>query len=303
MVFSYLPENNGKPVFPKGTTLNVRSLPSLQSEPPLFVKKSGEAAGFYTGFAYKKNDSDIPWLLILYPVNGAISSANKAYVREDVIQFPPVTPGNIIAETEKLLKTIIQRDQDLYKQLLTTAELIERSKKKGINTTNQETVFKALVERYKQRQLFLKDLPGAKAVFLQTSNLGLFYNLYKKFSTSLSGLGVIWFIPLAITALSGAAITITLYYILKPKYDTQTKDLEISGKFKQLLDTIPEEDRKEITSDLESQIDKAYNAGKTDQFFGSIFSFGKWFLIIGAIAYGTSKVLESQNKKTVYATV
>jgi len=304
MLFQYLSENIQKPVFPNGNTLNVRSLPSTQSEPPLFVKMRGEPAGFYTGYA-QKDSSSKTWLLLLYPINGKITSANKAWVREDVVMFAPSTPTSVIADTEMILKNIVDRDKKLYQQLLTIAEIIERAKSKKINVDNQEIVFNALLQRYIKRQKYLKDLPGATTQIVNQSGLGPFYWLYQKFSSSVNGIGAVWFIPLAISAVVGVAITVALYYAIKPEYDTQTRDLEISGKFKDLLNTLPEKDKQEIVKNLEGQIDDAYNAGKTDEFFSNIFSVGKWVLIIGVIAYGTSNVLNAvdKQKKQADATV
>jgi len=282
-------------VYPKGSNVNVRS--GFSTDTDILINVPGNiCAGQIIGF-YHKKVKGYKWYGIL--LSKPVKDRKAGCVREDVIsmELSQRKGGKTSKVTEKDAKTVVENlidsDIKIYKRLLVISELLNRTEKKGYNVDKQRKVLHSLILRYGKRQAKLKSATASLKVqgYINTA-----YDWLKgKF-----GLGVLPLIPIAVGAVVGGAITVSLYFYFRPSYDESEQDLKITGKFKDFLMQLPDDTRKEIITDLEKQIDDAYGAGLTRGKFSGMFSILKWPIIIIAGVWGTAKafdVVEKWKKK------
>ncbi|MCK4661354.1 MAG: hypothetical protein KAT68_00700 [Bacteroidales bacterium] len=289
----------GKTVFPKGSSLNVRHLPSVKKGKILFNVKRGKSVGTATGgFVFFSNDkvgSKNVWSQIFLPKK--YNGKNTGYVRTDVVGFDIVEEagGDVTGNDSKtVIRGLVKNDVLIYKRLLVISEVLERSERLNVNIGSSKELLSQLTNRYEARQ---KSLRKNKAV----ETIDFFDNVYSwlKNKFGLSGIyniGAVQFIPIAVGAVAGIVASVALYYMFKPKYDESQRDLKITGCFKEFLNKLPEDKKNKITEDLEKQIDDAYNVGLTEGKFGSLFSTLKYVLIAGGGFVLISKLPDLINK-------
>lgn len=217
------------------------------------------------------------WIqLTLYKSVMGVTTAYVAF--EDVLLFKPTsdevpTPLN----GEKVLKTLIETDQEVSKNLiLATAQVAQM--KPGTKRTNAERTIQALSTKLKTRQEHIKQ---SGLVRFQEAASSAFDSIKEFF-----GIGFVVTVPTAIAAGSliavGVGAAIALYFVFKPSYDESKADLKISNDLAKLLEKEDPIVAQKIKDNIEKQIDDAYNQGKTDGTFGGMFSVVKPLLWGGA---------------------
>lgn len=232
--------------------------------------------GRATGKAVKADDGS-KWLqLTLYK---SVMGATTAYVSlNEVMLFKPDS-NNVSTplDGEQVLKTLIETDQEVSKNLiLATAQVSQM--KPGTKRTNAERTINALASKLKVRQDHIKD---SGLVKFQEATSSAFDSIKDFF-----GIGFVITVPTAIAAGSllaiGAGAAIALYFVFKPSYDESKADLKISNDLAKLLEKEDPVVAQKIKDDIEKQIDDAYNRGNTDGTFGGVFSVVKPLLWGGA---------------------
>lgn len=103
----------------------------------------------------------------------------------------------------------------------------------------------------------------SEGILKEISNSMMKVDLNYKFGAYMGGFPV-----LIIAALAGVGLATAAYFAFKPKYDQSTIDLKISKDLEALLANVDKPTAERIKTDLEKQIDDAYNSGKTDGKFG-----------------------------------
>lgn len=195
-------------------------------------------------------------------------------------------------EIEKLINLININNILIYKRLLVTLEIINRLKVVYKNDAARLNKLLKVAETAANvghnLQNNIDTLNSMKNYLTVKTWFDDRYEELKK-SVGLSGLGAA---PVLLVFGIGAAVTATvitlLYFVLKPTYDSSTANLIISEGLSKALDSLTPQEKKEVLSDLEKQIDDAYNQGKTDQKIddtgGSFITVIKWS-VVGLLGY------------------
>lgn len=196
-------------------------------------------------------------------------SIRYGWVRKSDIQFIN-SSYQIEQDGDGLIENLGNQDYQIANILNLTSNVIRLKKSRGVNVSSHEQTLKALVANLTRRQKKVKEsnLVG----FKQDTD-----NLWNKI-----GLGALPLVPALIIFASGAVAAVTLYFVFKPDYDESKRDLEISKLLQQALNNLSPAEQVEVIKDLETQVDKAYNSGKTDGFFGGALKFGSGGLLLGA---------------------
>lgn len=287
--------NDNKSVYPKGTSLNVRSSPSITAAKLITVPAGiniGTVQGEWTG----RDEKNFKWYVIklVKPVNGKTMGS----VREDVIRFDTTsdnytvpnisdavpddsaTSAEYISKTEMLVKNVAAIDVIIYKRLILIYYQLKRAESLGIVLTKQKKVFDLLVQKYKIRQKLIKSFEVVKT---ETPA----YPLYKWISDKF-GLGVIQIPAAVIIAVFTIATLATAYLLYKafaPAASGQADDLKITGEFQKFFEALPADKQALIKADLNAQLKDAYNKGASDSgmSIGDIFKWGAAGLLLVVI--------------------
>lgn len=280
-------------VFPKGTSVNVRVKPSTTSAILLIVKaevKAGTATGNYLKMA------DGKWFQ-LDTVKGT------GYARQDVIKFTkpqataqPTAQTVTDAQANDMVSKLVDSDKLVFESLIRISQLLATAKDKGKDTTAHEAKFKTLTDKLAKRQDAIKNSKVVTWKAGVKKGYDNMINWFKYLYSSISGIGVLPIVAVVVSAVVGAGLATTAYFLFKPKYSESQTDLKVSTDLENLLKKADPETAEKIKVDLEQQIDKAYNQGKTDQSFSSVWSIGKYVLIFGAGYFLVTKFVSSQSK-------
>jgi hypothetical protein len=269
----------GKLVLSKSGTINIRNLPSTNGE-VLTTVTGSRSAGRSSGAYLTMPDGN--WLQVnLY---SAVKGKSYGYVREDVVRLsepPPESPNDKVDDREagSLLENLVNNDNRTYHSMLKSAEMIDRLKKQGKDVTGVEKKLSEVSSRYSKRQKKLKE----STLIKWQDGLRRGYEwLADKWSRLVGGIGTPILIPIAIGAVVGIGLSVTIYYAFKPDYEDSVVDLKVSAELEQALSKVSPEQAAKIKKDLEKQVDDAYNQGKTDQQF-SFFGLPAKVLLIGGI--------------------
>ncbi len=282
------------------TTVNLRSGPGTNYSSIKLLPK-GYSIGYVVGF-YRYKTNGYTWYL--FRLYDAIAGHTVGWVADGYFSHHKI---NITRSgTKKMLKDLVANDIIIYKRLLTGLVVLNRLRKMGYDVSAYYSIAKQLTKRYNARQKLLRETNALHVIDYGSTAYKKIRNYLVQSGTAsgqqwgFRGLGELGAAPVAIAlavgAIIGIAVSITLYYLFKPKYDESTKDLKISAALKKALDTLPEDQRKQVTANLEKQIDDAYNQGKTDQVLSSIWSVGK-YVVAGVIVYkGVELITQKQNQ-------
>lgn len=306
----YISSFKDKPLYPLIATANVRAGASTSSA-ILFTGEKGHILGISTGnLLYTDADGNNYWFQIL-PDTPRTDGITFAWVRQDVVTF--LNAGNNSTGDGHVdytgnngnyqLNAIIKNDQLLYKKILVNTEIITKLKNFGIDTSQHETINTQVLTDYKNRQSKIASYIG--------TTTGLYYNLtlipggylfqllYDNFSRALSGLGIVWFVPVALTLAATAVVGVIAYETFKTDYERGKVNLQVSDTLNKALQTLTPEEHVKVLTELESQIDDAYNAGKKSGGIG-ILDYLKYSLYIGGgvLAIITIKKLYEQFHKS-----
>jgi hypothetical protein len=273
-----------KVVQAKNAEINVRAFPSLAAKTAsgasniLFTAKKGEPVGRSSGQYY--NADGKMWVVVnLYKaVKLGTASRSYGYVAFDVAQFFTPT-DNKVAETnaQNLMDNLVLNDKKLFTKLLTLNYLIQAAKAKGKNVTAIQTKFDALKKTYEARQTAMKN---STMFSIKTWNDSIIDKVYSFF-----GIGLEPITMLAIGAIVGIVALSSCYYLFKPHYDTSVVNLKTSDELEKALASLTPAESAKVKADLETQIDSAYNQGKTDQSTTGIFGNFQTIALIGAGAF------------------
>jgi hypothetical protein len=264
----------GLAVYPKGTTLNVRSLPSTAGK-ILATVKSGVKAGITTGNVNKMSDGE--WWQI------DIGSKVYGYVRNDVATTTtPVksTSNPTTTDAANVIANLVESDKSVWDTLARIKALITVINAKGGNTSAYDSQLSTLTNRLVARQNAIKNSNVVKwSEGIKSSYKTLLESLpnsaspYADSGMWLAGIGALPMVVI-VSIVAGAGLTAAAYYIFKPKYDESKADLKISTELETALSKVDPATASKIKTQLEKQIDNAYNQGATDQKFS-----GAWSII------------------------
>ncbi len=272
------------------TTVNLRSSYSTSSRVLKKLRKD-EFIGTVVGyFKYKRNGYTWYAFQLANPIAG-----NKfAYVAKGYFNTkkPTVTKDDAL----KLVNNLAKSDTALYKYILVIGAQLSRLEKTGVDITNQKKVYVAMLKRYSRRQGKMRDTNALQVSSFIDSSYNYVRDLAVDWARMQYGIGAVQFIPVAVAAIIGGAITIALYYQFKPDYDESQVDLKVAGQFKKFLEKLPESTQTEIKKDLEKQIDDAYNQGKSDGVFSGMFTMIKPVLIGGVAIWGFTKLMDNSEQ-------
>ncbi|NVO11720.1 MAG: hypothetical protein HXX16_17295 [Bacteroidales bacterium] len=194
----------------------------------------------------------------------------------------------------EMMGNLVKNDIELNKNLLVVAELLEKAKAKGLNTTALQEQFNKITNQYNERQ---KKIQTSKLVSVKQWLNDKWDWIKSKFSKKKEEVGSI---SLAIAAAAGAIVavgaTALIYYSFKPDYDDSVVNLKDSALLQKAVSNLQPEEAKQLKANLEHQIDDAYNQGKTDQVFGGFFGNIKTLAIVGLAVWGFS-MISNKGKK------
>lgn len=282
-------------VLPKGSTLNVRKLPDT-AQAILKTVKSGESAGRTTGSLIKFSPENT-WYQIIFP-----DKKTLGYVRQDVIKLEAAQKDITDKEATDLINNLVKIDANIYETLMRASVIIQNLKNKGIDTSKYDATFKTIIDNIHNRQAkikgskLLKFQTGLKKTYQSIANTFKNY-IQKTFGIAINGIGAVPIIGYVIAVGVGAGLAALVYYAFKPDYDQSTKDLKMTAELEKALKAVDPATAEKIKSQLEQQVDTAYNQGKTTGTFSGLFSFGK-YIIIGVVGFfALNKLIQSQKNK------
>lgn len=269
-------------VVPALSAANVRSKPSINSDLVVRVLK-GNNVGISTGTYFKMSDGN--WFQVT-------TDKGAGYVQQKIVKFE--NPSE--KEANDLVSKLVVSDQKIFESLLRISPIIANLKKQGKNTSAYDKQFKALSDRLSARQKAIKESKVVSWKAGLKKGYDKMISWFKSLYSSISGIGVVPIVAVIISAVVGAGLAATAYFIFKPKYSESQVDLKISSELESLLQKTDPETAEKIKTDLETQIDTAYNQGKTDQSFSSIWNVGKYVIIFGLGYVLITKFVTSQNR-------
>lgn len=269
---------------PKNTELNIRTKPST-SFPSLALVKNTDLfqIGILTGQGLtEQGTANIWWLVTLSPAFIAKYLPKQTYgwVRSDVTNFITQDEWNKTLGSgnpgQSIVDKLIESDKEVWKKLALSSVYLDKLKKKNIDVSKYQATYDALLAKFNTRQAALKS---NTALRVQTGTNAAWNNFVKDMGTydtsmSMMGIGAIPVLVIVISALVGAAATVAVYYTFRPKYDESRANLVVSSDLALALSKVDAATAAAIKTDLEKQIDKAYNAGATAGFWS-----GTWNII------------------------
>lgn len=281
---------------PKGTDLNYRSAPFTTAS-VLHNSKHGFSAGRTSGDYYIMTDGK--WWSVVLNSNGAI-----AYVREDVTIFikPTSNPTTITdATAQSLINDLVKSDVEIFHSLLRSNSLLVKAEGKGLNVSTLKTKYIGLLSRLNYRQEKVKT---SKMLSFQTGLKKGYESLVQAFNDNLTNpvyypriIGIGSVTAVVIGAVIGAGLAVGIYFAFKPSYSESKADLVVSADLEKALSTLTPAQAQAVKTDLESQVDKAYNQGATDGTFSGIAKLLKPALyVIGGYLLVSTVLSHSKNK-------
>lgn len=272
-------------VVPTGSAANVRSKPSVKGTLLLRVLK-GNNVGISTG-----NFTETPGEGIWFEVT---TEKGTGFVQGKIVKL--YKPSD--KEANDLVSKLVESDKKVFESLLRVSPIIANLKKQGKNTSAYDKQFKALSDRLSARQKAIKESKVVSWKAGLKKGYDKMISWFKSLYSSISGIGepISLTVTIIISAVVGAGLAVTAYFLFKPKYSESQTDLKISSELESLLSKTDPETAAQIKTDLETQIDTAYNQGKTDQSFKSFWNIGKYVLIFGAGYLLITKFVNSQSK-------
>ena len=297
----------GYGVKPKSGSVNIRQFPGTK-EVVISKINAGEVKGTVRSLYFKKVDG-YSWYYISF--RGDDKKATNGFVATDVISVvkpKDVTPSAPSSSGEsdeekakKLMNDVIQRDIIIHNRLVTAYAVFKSLDKNGKNVDAQMKVLNALVLRLGDRQQKIKDIEKRQEA-VNTFQFGpIKVNMKEAYDALRKKLGLgaapVVAIPavvaFAVVAIGSVALTVYILNVLKPAYDEQTVDLDLSKKFGDYWKTLPDSpEKEEAMKDVEKQIDDAYNTGKSDGASSSTWAWIKTAGIVIASVWGFTKLLD-----------
>jgi hypothetical protein len=277
--------------------LNYRSGPGTSYKnigTAAYEKSFGRTSGNY----YKMTDG------IWYQV---VLNDNKgyAYVRGDVTRLvvPKDTPVTE-AEGKKLVDQLVSNDIQVHESLIRSANLLNSVKAKGTNISSYQDKYKGLLTRLIRRQDKIKN---SKILSWKTGFKKGMDNLVEGFKSYvlthyglyIQGIGAITLVAIVIGAVAGAGLSVAAYFAFRPEYDESKTDLKISKELEEVLSKVDPVTAEKIKTDLEKQVDTAYNKGKTAGTFSGMFNIIKPIAFAALGFWGITKLIDSQGRKRV----
>jgi len=278
----------------KNTSVNVRKSASTTADILINVKKGsyvGRCSGFYI------DQTDGRWIEV--NLQTPINNIYIGFVRDDVISYHTPADNNVAnSNAQDLINSFLKNELEIFKSLVRSANIIISLDQKGVNTTASKQKLKYLIYRLGQRQNLLLNSGLAKSY--KTGYPKKYAKLiegYKSIVESITGIGVIPIIIIIIVFAIGAASAVACYYAFRPRYDESKVDLKVCKDLEDALSKMDPVKANKIKESLETQIDDAYNAGKTSGKFDGMFTFvkpvafalGGFYLITKFIDHQTTK--------------
>lgn len=272
-------------VVPADKAANVRAKASVKAPLLLHVLK-GDNVGISTGQIIE-TPGEGNWFEVK-------TEKGTGFVQQKIVKL--YKPSE--KEANDLVSKLVVSDQKVFETLLRISPIISNLKAKGKNTATYDKQFKALSDRLTKRQQAIKESKVVSWKAGLKKGYDKMISWFKSLYSSISGIGepVSLTVTITISAVVGAGLAVTAYFLFKPKYSESQTDLKISSELESLLSKTDPETAAQIKTDLETQIDTAYNQGKTDQSFKSAWNIGKYVLIFGAGYFLITKFVTSQNR-------
>lgn len=256
----------------------------------------GKSFGRTSGNYYKMSDGI--WYQVI--LNGG---KGYAYVREDVTKLvvPKDTPVSE-AESKKIIDALVNNDIQIHESLIRTANLLSSAKEKGVSISSQEEKYKGLLTRLIRRQEKIKN---SKILSWKTGLKKGMDKLVEGFKTYvlvnwgiyIKGIGAVPIVAVVVGAVAGAGLSVAAYFAFRPEYDESKTDLKLSKELEDILKKVDPVTAEKIKTDLEKQVDTAYNKGKTAGTFSGMFNVIKPFAFAALGFWGVTKLIDSQNRK------
>lgn len=275
--------------------LNYRSGPGT-SYKTIGTGAYGKSFGRTSGNYYKMSDG-IWYQVILNGIKG------YAYVREDVTKLvvPKDTPVSD-AESKKLIDALVNNDIQIHESLIRTANLLSTAKAKGAVVSAYEEKYKGLLTRLIRRQDKIKN---SKILSWKTGLKKGMDKLVEGFKTYvlvnwgiyIKGIGAIPIVAIVVGAVAGAGLSVAAYFAFRPEYDESKTDLKLSKELEDILKKVDPVTAEKIKTDLEKQVDTAYNKGKTAGTFSGMFNVIKPIAFAALGFWGVTKLIDSQSRK------
>lgn len=299
-------EYSNKVVGVKGSSLNVRELPSTNSK-SLLLLKAGQTAGRSSGQVSAMSDGE--WLQVnLYsPVNGK----KYGYVRRDVVNIVnplPNTSNEANSNAPAMVADMLKNDKQTLANLNKIFILIGKLKKSGVDVSKIEPEFKKYLDRLMQRQLHLLQAEANGLITITKAiNSGIkvsneYHQKYGLNNLTMKTIGIAPVVLIVGGVVIGGVAAAALYYLIKPDYEDSKLDFIVTDNLQKEIDKyIPKEKQAEFKNVLQKesqpQLNDAFNAGKTDQKWGDVFSVLKYMAIFGGGFFIVDRFIVSQSNK------
>lgn len=281
----------------------VRKTPAFSGKKIVSVK-SGEVIGRASGTTF--NMADGKWICV--NLSNPVGEDKYGYVAELYKGKPNVKLGDPasspVAEksAQELLDNIVETDKAVFTKLLNCYKIIVDLKKRNI--TIPDNISKNMVAVYislSNRQEKLKNIKGTEVKTGKPRDIDSATNLSNMVANThnVRGIGWIQILVIVIAIIIGAASAAAVYYATKPDYEDSKRDLKISSDLEKALSTLTPRERQNVETDLEKQVDDAYNAGKTKQKLSDIFGGGllKTGLIVGGAFLIGKEIFKHKKQK------
>jgi len=290
---------SGRVILPKNSRTNVRE-GTATTERVIWTVEPGNLIGTATG--YYKEEKDGSWVQILLPQpKGGMT---KGFVRTDVVKMATEAESKQLAQAgDELIQKLVKSDMEVGTVLTRIDNTLKAAEKKGINVSDYRTNWNKLAERFNTRQTSIKNSKvlqyKEKLIVLATYAKAWWLTNSMLFGVSKSRrIGAVPLVAVIVGAVAGVGLSVAAYFILKPKYTESQTDLKISQDLEKALSTLDPQARQAVVNDLESQIDTAYNQGKTDGTFSGMGKILKPILFLGLGAFAVTKIMNHEPQKS-----
>lgn len=287
---------NNKVVYPLYARVNVREKPAINAQ---LIKEflQNQVVGRTTGTELKMKDGS--WYQVLF--SEKVNGKEYGYVKANSIKLVEgkndIEPGMV----QKMIDSLISNDLAIFKSLGKSAAILNDLKAKGKNTkafenTLTDLKFRHDVRQNKIRTSKLLSWKEATDEFVKKTTEFLVKYTPSRTYYGMYGIGAAQGVAIVVGAVVGVGLATAVYFAFRPDYDESKTDLKISSELEQALSKVSPETAEKIKTDLETQIDTAYNSGKTAGTFS-----GMWNVLKPlAIGFGgfllIKSFINSQNK-------
>ncbi len=257
-----------------------------------------DLVGYTTGSGY--TDNGMLWIEIV--VSQGTYKNTKAWVAYNSIRTK-WAPADTKESAQDLLDKMIRSDIALLFKINATKALLESLFKQGKNIKPYADKLEKVWNEFKARQLALSQ--ASNYIKAENGNFNEKLQAYWNIMFNHGFAGEIEALPLVAIVVGAVVVGLAIAKIidwLLPAYDASQKNFKEIPDLTEIFNAyqVPKEKQQKIKTEIERQIDDAYNGGKTDQAWSSLFSIGSKVLLFGLgaafIIYGIPKIVETSNR-------